>query len=277
MRFSHYINILRSHHKPIKFVMARSLVLTGLCRMITIKQDGYRLHFHPSNLSEQLWIAPDSRIDTLDFFREYLKPGDLVIDVGANIGDTALTSSLKIGDSGKVWAVEPHPRTFGFLNANIKLNQVRNIAPINCAVGEADGEVTFADDRRDDMNRVGNGSLRVPVRRLDEIVSCRDEIALLKVDVEGYELPVFAGAIDLLDKVKTLHFEISRHHFSWFGYEIGDLLRLLESNGFKLFRFQSNHHLIRINSTYTSDVVENLIGMKDPSAFNQRTGWVISE
>ena len=90
-------------------------------------------------------------------------------------------------------------------------------------------------------------------------------------------MPVFAGAIQILDKVSTLHFEISRQHFSWFGYAIGDLLELLESKGFQLFRFQSNHHLIKINSTYTSDVVENLIGMKDPSAFKQRTGWVITE
>ena len=277
MRFNHYLNILRLHPKPIRLLMARLLVLTGLCRMITIEQDGYRLRFHPSNLSEQLWMAPNSRKDALEFFRAYLKPGDLVIDVGANIGDTALTSSLQIGDNGKIWAVEPHPRTFAFLTANINLNHALNIAPINCAVGEAIGEVTFADDRRDDMNRVGNGSLKVPVRRLDEIVDCRDAIALLKVDVEGYELPVFAGASEILDRVSTLHFEISRQHFSWFGYEIGDLLQLLESKGFQLFRFQSNHHLAKINSTYTSDNVENLIGMKDPSMFEQRTGWAITE
>jgi FkbM family methyltransferase len=153
---------------------------------LTIQQHAYRLRFHPSNLAEQLWVKPSSRRDALEFFWAYLKPGDKVIDVGANIGDTVLTASACVGSKGWVWAIEPHPRIFRFLRANLALNHVRNVEATNSAAGEFSGTVSFTDDRRDDMNRVGDGALIVPIRPLDDLVRCRDSISLLKVDVEGY-------------------------------------------------------------------------------------------
>lgn len=270
-----YFRILRAQRRPIRFLLARGLATSGLCRFLTIKQRGYRLRFHRSNLSEQLWLDSASRADALEFFRAYLKPGDNVIDVGANIGDTALTASLCVGPTGHVWSVEPHPRTFRFLETNLKLNRVTNVQVLNFAVGETLGEVTFTDDRRDDMNRVGAGAFRVPIRRLDDLVACRDPIALLKVDVEGYEKPVFAGAPGILENTHCLHFEVSRAHFSWFGYEISDLLQLLESSGFNLFRLESNGSLQTINARFETDAVENLIGLRSAAEFVERTGWKI--
>ena len=235
----HYIRILRAHPRPIRLILARGLVISGLCRLLTIKQRGYRLRFHPSNLSEQLWLNTACREDALEFFRTYLKPGDKVIDVGANIGDTVLTASVNVGPTGRIWAVEPHPRTFHFLETNLTLNGVTNVEAINSAAGDAGGDVAFSDGRRDDMNRVGGGTLMVPIRRLDDLVACRDPIALLKVDVEGYEKLVFTGAPAILEKTHCLHFEVSRTHFSWFGYQIRDLLQLVEASGFTLLRIES--------------------------------------
>jgi FkbM family methyltransferase len=272
----HYIRILQAHPRPIRLILARGLAISGLCRRLTIKQQGYRLRFHRSNLAEQLWINPLCREDALEFFRAYLKPGDKVIDVGANIGDTVLTAAVNVGATGRVWAVEPHPRTFRFLEANLKLNGLTNVEAINSAAGDTLGEVTFSDGRRDDMNRVGGGMLRVPIHRLDDLVACCDPIALLKVDVEGYEKPVFLGAPAILEKTQYLHFEVSRTHFSWFGYQIRDLLRLLESLDFKLFRIESNGTLQRIDVDFETDKVENLIGLRSATEFVERTGWEIA-
>jgi FkbM family methyltransferase len=270
-----YIKIVRGHKRPLRFLFARLLVKSGLCRFFTIPQDGYRLRFHPSNLSEQLWVSPRTRAEALEFFRAYLRPGDRVIDVGANIGDTVLTSAIQVGPSGTVWAVEPHPRTYRFLLSNLELNHINNVETINCAVGATSGEVTFADDRRDDMNRVGAGTLTVQVQRLDTVVKCRDTIALLKVDVEGYEKPVFDGADEIFAKTNTIHFEVSQRHFSWFGYKISDLLQLLKLKGFLLFSLRSNGYLEEVDTDYEPEEVENLIGLKDPTDFQTRTGWVV--
>ena len=93
--------------------------------------------------------------------------------------------------------------------------------------------------------------------------------------MEGYEKQVFTGAKALLQKTQCLYFEIGRTHFSWFGYQIRDLLQLLESEGFQLFRISSNGCLAAIDVGYDTDVVENLVGLKDPAAFSERTGWII--
>ena len=270
-----YLKIIRAQERPIRFMVARLLTKSGLCRMLYIQQRGYYLRFHPANLAEQLWVKPWSRQDALEFFCVYLKPGDKVIDVGSNIGDTVLTAWRCVGSEGWVWAVEPHPRTFGFLKANLALNHVTNVEAINCAAGDSSGTIRFTDDRRDDMNRVGDGMLTVPVCPLDQLVACRDTISLLKVDVEGYEKQVFTGAKALLQKTRCLYFEIGRTHFSWFGYQIRDLLQLLESESFQLFRVSSNGCLAAIDVGYDTDVVENLVGLKDPAAFRERTGWII--
>jgi hypothetical protein len=125
------------------------------------------------------------------------------------------------------------------------------------------------------MNRVGDGALIVPIRPLDDLVRCRDSISLLKVDVEGYEKQVFTGARVLLQTTRCLYFEIGRTHFSWFGYHIRDLLQLLISEGFQLFRIPSNGCLAGIDVGYDTDVVENLVGLKDLDEFRERTGWTI--
>src|SRR5258706_13958840 len=92
-----YLRILYNHKRPLKFLAARLLAKTGLCRMLKIEQSGYKLRFYRSNLSEQLWIDPGWRGPALAFFYSYVRTGDTVIDVGANIGDTALVCALRAG------------------------------------------------------------------------------------------------------------------------------------------------------------------------------------
>lgn len=272
-----YLEILRNQKRPLRFLFGRGLVVSGLCRMLTIKQEGYRLRFYPSNLAELIWVNPRYRTGALRFFNDYVKVEDRVVDVGANIGDTTLTAARLVGPKGCVWAIEPHPRTFGFLEGNLKLNKVSNVIAINSAVGHKSGSVAFSDSRYDDENRVGLGELLVPIRKLDDLVDCRERIALLKVDVEGYEKFVFEGADNLLSRTQCIHFEVSRTHFSCFGYATRDLLELLESKGFQLFRIPSNGNLSRINTGYNPDLIyEDLIGLRNSTQFAARTNWSIA-
>jgi FkbM family methyltransferase len=262
--------------RPFRFLLARLLVKSGLCRLLIIQQRGYRLRFYPSNLTEQLWIEPQLREADLNLFRLYLKPGDKVIDVGANIGDISLTASVCVGVDGRVWAIEPHPRIFHFLKANLALNYASNVEALNFAAGETSGDVTFTNDRRDDMNRIGDGTLKVSLRRLDELVDCRDSIALLKVDVEGYEKQVFLGAKLILQHTNCVYFEIGPRPLE-FGYSNSDLLQLLESEGFQLFRISSIGQLSKIQASYDNDVMENLVALKRPTEFSDRTGWTVKQ
>ena len=184
-----------------------------------------------------------------------------------------LTASRCVGQDGHVWAIEPHPRTFHFLADNLTLNAATNVTAINCAVGAATSEVPFTNDRRDDMNRVGLGPMTVSLRRLDDLIPRSERISLLKVDVEGYEKPVLLGAHRTLDNVDCIHVEVSKKHFAWYGYAISDLLELLQSNGFKIFRIPMNGHLREVDVSYQTDTVENFIGARDSTELCRRTDW----
>jgi FkbM family methyltransferase len=268
-----YFRILCNQRRPIRFLLARGLATSGLCRFLTIKRRGYRLRFHRSNLSEQLWLDPASREEALEFFRAYLKPGDRVVDVGANIGDTVLTSALRVGTQGHVVGVEAHPRTFGFLQDNLRLNRVANTTAIHSAVGESSGTIRFSDDRRDDMNRVGGGNLEIPVQRLDRLVSDDLPVNLLKVDVEGYEKFVFEGATKLLKQTDCVFFEVSSLHFARFGYTTRDLLELLLAAGFQLFRIAELAILSEITLDFDTARHEDLVALRTRHDFLARTGW----
>jgi len=250
-------------------------MLTGTCRFLTIQQAGYRLRFHPSNISSQLWIDPDQRSADLQFLNDYLEPGDVMVDVGANIGETVLTAAIRVGSSGRVIGIEPHPRTFRFLADNLRLNGVANVDLINRAVGAVSGVVQFSDDRRDDMNRVGGGDIQVPVETLDSLVPAGAAIALLKVDVEGYERFVFEGAPEVLARTACVFFEVSGPHFATFGYRTADVLDLLLASGFHLFRVAGARALRAIGRDFDTAALENLVALRDLDEVRRRTGWTV--
>lgn len=253
-------------------------MLTGACRYFTIQQTDFRLRFHKSNVSMYRWIAPGEQNAELEFFRAYLKQGDTVIDVGANIGETVLAESLAVGSSGRVIAFEPHPKTFGFLLQNLELNQVRNVEAHNIGIGEKPKTVLFSNDKRDDMNRVNGDSCRleVQIETLDDAVTYDDRVQLLKVDVEGYEKFVFAGARALLQRTECIYFEVSTTHFKWFGYTIGEVLDLLANAGFQCFRIIGQSSLESIPPDFETEDFENVVALRDLETFSDRSGWHIA-
>ena len=252
------------------------MTVTGLCAAFLIRQKGFKLRFHNANLPLQLWVDPNARLDALAFFREYLKDGDRVVDVGANVGDTVLTASVQVGPEGRVIGIEAHPRTFTFLRENVELNSAMNVTLISSAVGAVSGTITISDDRRDDMNRVGGEGVEVRMERLDELISDHLPIALLKVDVEGYEKRVFEGAADVLRRSQCVYFEVSSRHFAQFGYTTQDVLELLKGAGFRLYRIAGRKDLQSISVDFDTVYYENLVGLRDEAEFSRRTGWIVA-
>src|ERR1017187_7645019 len=157
-----YLQILREQPNLPKFLVSRVLWRTGLCSLFKIYKEGYRLGFHPTALSVILWIDPQNRRIDEVFLKRYLKEGDIVVDVGANIGDLTLTAALAIGPKGKVYSLEAHPRTYGFLRKNVSFNDCSNIVLFNLALGDKESEIFFSDLKWDDQNHVSRGSRGIP-------------------------------------------------------------------------------------------------------------------
>lgn len=270
-----------SGRKAARQMAADALITTGLCRLLTFSYQGCRLRFYPSNISRQLWCDPASRNEAAeyDFLRRYLRPGDHVIDVGANIGTMTLLAARLTAPDGEVLAFEAHPQTHRYLAGNVTLNRLRNVRLHNIALGDKTGEIRFSDRRDDDMNRIAEGSgIAVPLCRLDDLCGARmgrpnARIALLKIDVEGYEKFVLEGATDTLALTDCVHFEAEESHYANYGYHFDAVRALLSQAGFSLWRFAEEDALAPLTADYSPVRLENLLAVRDMVTFRERTGY----
>lgn len=226
---------LRESPRPLRLLAGLFLRRTGLCRLFTIRHRDFIIRFFPTEISFGLFLDPEARGEDHDFFRGYLRPGDVVVDVGANVGTLALTASRC---AAKVYAIEAHPRIFRMLEANIALNRRTNIVALNAAAGDKEGVLTFSDFRCDDRNCVieGGQGIEVPSRRLDDWLKDVPRIDLLKIDVEGFEKWALAGAGEVLKRTSCLYFESFDANFEKYGYDCREIFDLLRKAGFTIYR-----------------------------------------
>lgn len=250
-----------NHSHPFKFVLAHVLMKLGLSKFIVFNRADYKLRFFPSALSRSLWIKPQDRLITESIIRNILQPGEIMVDVGANIGTTVIAGSLAVGAVGKVIAFEPHPQTAKFLQGNVELNKLSNVEIHQAVIGEKKETVYFSSLPGDDQNKVVNKGIAVEAYPLDHFASKLPNIKLLKIDVEGYELFVFKGAAKTLAKAAVIMFEVDDEHFTELGYSTKDLVELLQQAGFKLYKSIDATNLEEFRFTGKVTHRENLIAI----------------
>ena len=149
--------------------------------------------------------------DDCGFLLHLLRPSDLCVDIGANVGVYTILSSAAIG--AHTVAIEPIPSTYEKLRANIRYNDIadRTIS-YNIGLGCENSTLLFTTNQ-DVKNRVVSEeyssaeTIRVPVRTLDDVLGDA-EPTLIKIDVEGWEAQVLAGAKRTLNKSSLLCFII---------------------------------------------------------------------
>jgi FkbM family methyltransferase len=143
--------------------------------------------------------------DVLDFIAGRLRPGGTFVDVGANIGVLAVPIGAR-ADKPTVVAIEASPRIFAYLQQNVQANKLNNIRCFNVVAAAEQCQLPFYDAPSDHF---GMGSRApqfqaepalLPGRSLDSILSELkiENVDVLKIDVEGFEADVLAGARNLL-------------------------------------------------------------------------------
>ena len=211
-----------------RWLLTRAVHRSGLGRFVVLHRYSYRIRAHRAVYSLIAWDNPTAGKEDYEFLTRVLRQGDVVVDVGANIGFITLAAAGMVGDAGRVYAIEPNPRTFRYLRSNVRLNEYRNVVLMCCAVGAASGHARMSDSPLDDINRVlPDGPVRVRLGTLDEILMDeKRDIRLLKVDVEGYEMAVFRGAPETLKRTQVVYFEASLALAGSYGKRVA-LLSLL--------------------------------------------------
>jgi FkbM family methyltransferase len=153
--------------------------------------------------------------DTVSLLRLLCDQDSRVLDIGANIGMTAIALA-QLCPRGQIAAIEPVPRTFQYLRQNVSRARARNLKLFNFALGRVEGPVlmqghpsnfacSFVADNYT-IPATDHFARQVSVKRLDNIFSelSLDRLDLMKVDVEGFELEVFAGAREILHTYKPI-------------------------------------------------------------------------
>jgi FkbM family methyltransferase len=190
-------------------------------------------------------------------YRSILCEGDIVIDVGANVGAHVLLASHLVGPSGRVHAIEASPWIFARLLRNIALNGAGNVHAYNMAATDAPGPVTVF--LAGETNRGGTtivpteaamrGALReasVAGKPLPDIVTL-DELRaarLLKIDVEGAEWLVLAGILDVLPSLRQdIHvlMEVQPAALAGLGTSLDVLLGHFAAAGFSAFELPNSY------------------------------------
>jgi FkbM family methyltransferase len=172
------------------------------------------------------------------------KQGDNFVDVGAHIGRYSMMAAKRIGDLGRVIAIEAHPETFELLKKNMALNGLQNVTTINSVVSSQKGKVKLYLDGHDRgftvyttimINRTKTEKfLEVESNTLDNILNEKNvqRVNYVKIDVEGAELEVLNGSVNTLSSNEDMTLLIEVHGEANYM----PLLRI-----FKEYNFQINY------------------------------------
>ena len=169
-----------------------------------------------------------------------VKPGDVVFDIGANVGDITLHLAKITGEKGAVFSFEPDPFNFKRFKENVGLNTFKNIHANNLGLGNKAGKFKMALFRTDNrgMTRIVDTPssavhAEVEITTLDEFLNSHllpPRVNLVKIDVEGYETNVLKGATQFLQKYKPVLFiEVVDDHLREQHTTARELVSLLES------------------------------------------------
>jgi FkbM family methyltransferase len=159
--------------------------------------------------SSSLEKEPELRV-----VRHLVKPGDSVIDIGANVGVYSKILSELAGPSGHVYSIEPFPSTFEILCYNIKKLHLDNVEPINVAVSDSEAIVTMAlpyDSSgaemhyrayivKDQADEAKEQTSAQAITIDSRFLSTSGTISFIKCDVEGHELACIKGATKFLTR-----------------------------------------------------------------------------
>ena len=206
--------------------------------------------------------------------REEIHEGDIVIDVGANIGYYTLIFAQLVGSSGKVFAFEPEPKNFEILKKNIEINNYQNIVAEQKIVSDKSGIVKLfiaehgIVGHRINQEKSSQKFIEVESIILDNYIkklNLDNKINFIKIDVEGSEPKVLEGTKEIIQKSNQLKIftEFNREVVKEYGIEPKEMIDLFYRNGFKIYlpNYKENKiNLTNVNELLTSKetLLENI-------------------
>jgi len=203
--------------------------------------------------------------------KKFIKKGDVVLDVGANIGYYTLIFAKLVGDKGKVFAFEPDPDNFNLLKKNVAINGYKNVILIPKAVSSKSERVRL---NIDNENKSGHSIIQTDRNQeyieIDSI--CLDDyfvdydgkVNFVKMDIEGFEGEAIRGMTSILrnsDKIGIM-MEFFPYLIEKFGKNPKEYISLFDDKNWKIHllnRRKKTLTPIDMNELLKKHVVENKV------------------
>ena len=211
--------------------------------------------------------------NTTKLFKQTVKEGDTVVDLGANIGYFTLLAASLVGEKGKVYAFEPEPRNYNYLAKNIELNSYNNVFAIQKAVSDKNAKTKLyicpydtghhtikqyegIRDYKPEFLTKEEKFIEIETIILDDFFKDKEQlIDVIKMDVEGAEMLALSGMDKIIKQSKNLKMFIE--FFPLLIRKMGSspeefIRKLLEDYRFLIFvigedYYARNKELLRIN------------------------------
>jgi|APSaa5957512535_1039671.scaffolds.fasta_scaffold15777_2 FkbM family methyltransferase len=200
------------------------------------------------DLGDSLNLSINGVYGELDtkIIREEIHEGDIVVDVGANIGYYTLIFAQLVGKSGKVFAFEPEPKNFEILKKNIEINNYQNIIAEQKIVSDKSGMMKlFIAEQGIVGHRIQQKTDSQKFIEIESIIlddylknlNLSGKINFIKIDVEGAEVKVLEGSKIIIEKSDQLKIftEFNREDIKKYNYDPEYLLSFLIKNKFNFF------------------------------------------
>lgn len=259
-------------------VTAVNSFLISRLRPPLIEVDGHKMLWGSEGITSALTLGIYEPLET-EIVKREIKKGDIVLDLGANIGYYTLLLARLVGEEGKVFAFEPDPTNFSWLEKNVEMNGYKNVVLIPKAVSNKTGKIRLylsqrnrADHRIYD-SQDGRQSIEIETVRLDDYFKdYGGKIDFIKMDIQGAEGEALQGMSGLLknNDVKML-MEFSPGGLKISGMEPEECLKLLTGFGFRLYDIVGREKKMKPVS------IPELLGKYTPGKKNRTNLWCLIE
>jgi FkbM family methyltransferase len=183
------------------------------------------------------------KIEWYDTLFSLVKPGMVILDIGANIGFTALNMAKLAKDKGIVYAFEPDEYNHKALLHNLQMNAGLNVKPVKLGLGNTTAQLKLSiNEGNRGINKITESVTEgkygvVNIVKLDDFVTDTriNKIDLIKIDTEGYEVNILKGAEKTLLKFKPVLFiEIDEEHLVEQHSSAKDTIAYIKSLGYEI-------------------------------------------
>ncbi len=202
--------------KPINFLYQRYInaLTTGKNELIPV--NNYKMYFHSENMDcidESLMFTHQWEPCMTLAFKKLIKPGMVMVDIGANVGYFSLLCSTLVGKSGRVFSFEPEPGNFALLMKNIQINSFTNVEAVPKAVSDKNSTLRlYINTLEQGMHSIiqhesGSSTIDIEAVSLDEFFATTNHIVdIIKIDIEGAEVLALKGMQNTIQRNEKLLF-----------------------------------------------------------------------